>query len=82
MDMTAPIPDPMNHGVFSSLCKFMEKAMLHCVRMEEASSMIEAVHKDAMDINNFNHCPHNTGNPKQSHHIIMTLPKKTLYKMT
>ena len=54
MDMVDPIPDPMSPGVFSSVCEFMETAVLYCDRMVEAFSMIEAVHKDAMDINNFN----------------------------
>ena len=54
MDMVEPIPDPMNHEVFSSYSKLMGKAMMHCDRMDEAFSMIQAVHKDAMDINDFN----------------------------
>jgi hypothetical protein len=82
MDMNVPIPDPMNPGVFSSLCKFLEKAMLNCIRMDKALSMILAIHKDALDINNFNRYPPKSGNPQQSQHIIITLPKKTLYKMT
>ena len=54
MDMVEPMPETMSLAVFSSLRKFMETAVLHCNRMVEALSIIEAVHKDAMDINNFN----------------------------
>ena len=49
MDMVDPIPDPLSSEGHSSLCEFLKSAMVHCNLMDEAFSIIQAVHKDSMD---------------------------------
>ena len=54
MDMISPtptitIPDPLTPEGYASLCDFLKEAMLHCNRMDEAFSAIQAIYTNSID---------------------------------